>query len=127
MDLEFEVVVHRFRTRTRQTLDELWRPSPAFQRNGDHERVTTARVLVTADGVLIRASVVGSAGIDFLDRGVMDALRAGTRLPRPPASYREVGGLTALWIEFHHNVRRTSIIKVLSPSERPQLLRAANH
>lgn len=126
MDMVFEVVVHSFRARTREQLASLWRPSPAFQRNGDHERVTTARVLVTADGVLARASVVGSAGIDFLDQGVMEALRAGVRLPRPPASYREVEGLTALWIEFHHNVRRTSIIKVLSPSERPQLLRAAN-
>jgi hypothetical protein len=47
MDMEFEVVVHRFRVRTRQKLREQWRPSPAFQRNGDHERVTTARVLLT--------------------------------------------------------------------------------
>jgi TonB family protein len=121
MDMEFEVVVHRFRVRTRQRLREQWRPSPAFQRNGDHERVTTARVLVTPDGVLTRAAVISSAGIDFLDRGVLEALRAGLRLPRPPASYGAVSGLVPLWIEFHHNVRSTPVIKVLSPSERPRL------
>jgi TonB family protein len=123
MDMEFEVRVHRFRVRVRQTLAELWRPSPAFQRNGDHERVTIARVLLTADGVLTRASVIGSAGIDFLDRGVIEALRAGVRLPHPPDAYGRVAGLVPLWIEFHHNVRSTSLIKVLSPSERPRLPR----
>jgi TonB family protein len=127
MDMEFEVVVHRFRVRTRQKLGELWRPSPAFQRNGDHERVTTARVLLTTDGVLARASVIGSAGIDFLDRGVLEALRAGVRLPRPPASYGAVAGLVPLWIEFHHNVRSTSLIRVLSPSERPRLARTEDN
>jgi hypothetical protein len=67
--------------------------------------------------------VISSAGIDFLDRGVLEALRAGLHLPRPPASYGAVSGLVPLWVEFHHNVRSPSIIKVLSPSERPRLAR----
>ena len=70
-----------FQQQARRTIRERWRPSPAFSRAGDKERFTLAKVLLTAQGVLARAQLVSSAGIDFLDEGAMSALAAGLRLP----------------------------------------------
>jgi TonB family protein len=95
-----------FLQRARRAVRARWRPSPAFFRSGDRERVTVARVLLTAQGVLTSASVVASAGIDFLDRGALEALQAGTQLPGPPDDFVPRAGLVPVLIEFHHTVKR---------------------
>jgi outer membrane biosynthesis protein TonB len=84
-----------------------------------------AKVLLTAQGVLARAQLVSSAGIDFLDQGALAALAAGTRLPGPPDDYGAVAGLVPLLVEFRHTVRRPGRpspppdVRVLSPKEQP--------
>jgi TonB family protein len=122
ISLTLELMVAQFREALKKVLRDAWRPSPAFRMSGDRERVTVARLLVTPAGVVNSAQVVSSAGIDFLDRGVLDALRAGRQLPGPPAgAYGKVAGLVPLWIEFHHRVREASDVRVLWPREHPQL------
>jgi TonB family protein len=122
ISLTLELMVAQFREAMKQQLRQWWRPSPAFRLSGDRERVTVARVLLTPAGVVSRAEVVSSAGIDFLDRGALDTLQAGRQFPDPPAgAYGSVAGLVAVWIEFHHRVREPSDVRVLWPRERPQL------
>jgi protein TonB len=114
-----------FKQQARRAIRERWRPSPAFSRAGDKERFTVAKVLLTAQGVLARAQLVSSAGIDFLDEGAMSALAAGMRLPGPPDDYGAVAGLVPLLVEFRHTVRRPGRpspppdVRVLSPKEQP--------
>jgi outer membrane biosynthesis protein TonB len=120
--LTVEENVTTFQQQARRTIRDRWRPSPAFSRAGDHERVTVARVLLTAQGVLARAQVISSAGIDFLDQGAMAALAAGLRLPDPPGEYAHVGGLVPLLVEFRHTVKRPPPdVRVLKPNEQPQV------
>jgi hypothetical protein len=119
--------VTTFQQQTRRAIRERWRPSPAFSRAGDRERITVAKVLLTAQGVLARAQLVSSAGIDFLDTGAMAALAAGLRLPDPPDDYVPVAGLVPLLIEFRHTVRRPGVrapppdVRVLNPKEQPSV------
>jgi outer membrane biosynthesis protein TonB len=115
-----------FQQQARRTIRERWRPSPAFSRAGDKERFTVAKILLTAQGVLARAQLVSSAGIDFLDQGAMTALASGLRLPGPPDDYNAVAGLVPLLVEFRHTVRRPGRpspppdVRVLNPREQPQ-------
>ena len=106
-----------FLQQVRRAVRASWRPSPAFQRAGDHERITLARILLNAQGVLTQASVISSAGIDFLDRGAMLALQNGTRLPGPPGAQVKTGPMPLL-IEFHHTVRKPPDVQVMLPSAR---------
>jgi hypothetical protein len=116
-----------FQQRARRAIRARWRPSPAFSRAGDKERITVAKLLLTAQGVLARAQLVTSAGIDFLDTGAMAALAAGLRLPDPPEDYVAVSGLVPLLVEFRHTVRRPGApapppdVRVLNPKEQPQI------
>jgi hypothetical protein len=110
----FDLSPLRFMTATRQVVLDRWRPSRAFRQVGDRDRVTAVRLLLKRDGGVVHISPVASAGIDFLDAGVLEALKPGDRLPAPPESLvRSPGALIPIWIEFQHRVGSPGDVRVL--------------
>jgi TonB family protein len=109
----FDLSPLRFGTAVRQVLLERWRPSRAFARVGDQQRITALRVLIRRDGEVVQINPVASAGIDFLDASALKAIKPGDRLPPLPDAFpRLPGGLIALWVEFQHRVGAPSDIRV---------------
>jgi TonB family protein len=116
--LHLDVATFHFQAQAQRIILEGWRGSPAFNRAGDHARITLARMLLTKDGQLVRALVLGSAGIDFLDEGVLKALPPDLKLPVPPPAYIRHPGLVPVDVEFIHNVHIPSGVRVLRPLPR---------
>jgi TonB family protein len=61
----------------------------APENGGDKSAVPEARIVVARDGGIISAELVGPSGETFLDKSVIRALRAVTKLPPFPASARD--------------------------------------
>jgi TonB family protein len=116
--LQLDVATFHFQAQAQRIILEGWRGSPAFNRAGDHARITLVRMLLTKDGQLVRALVLGSAGIDFLDEGVLKALPPDLKLPVPPPAYIRHPGLVPVDVEFIHNVHIPSGVRVLRPLPR---------
>jgi hypothetical protein len=65
----------------------------------------------------VKALLQGSAGIEFLDEGVMKALPPGLRFPPPPPAFVRHPGLIPVDVEFVHNVRGSNGIRMVGPRE----------
>jgi TonB family protein len=112
-----DVSTFHFRSQVQRTIMERWRGSPAFNRAGDRPRITLARMLLTREGVLVKALLLASAGIDFLDEGVLKVLSPGLQFPPPPPALVKHPGLIPVDLEFTHNVRGFDGIRMVGPHE----------
>jgi protein TonB len=110
---ELDMVDAAYRADLSKALLAEWHPSRAFRVFSGADRMTTVRVLLTFEGVLVHAAVLASSGLDVLDQNVLATLRQGLRLPRPPPTLGEVAGLVPLRLVFMHNVRGANDVKVV--------------
>jgi hypothetical protein len=109
-----DVGLYRFANDLHHAIADKWRPSKAFQITAEFERVTIARLLVSKDGSLVSTTVMSSAGIDFLDGGVVAALKPGIRLPQPPKAFMSGPGPATVFVSFLH---RAGEVRVRRPQE----------
>jgi TonB family protein len=102
----------RFGNALHRAIASEWRPSRAFLLQVDRERTTTVKLELSPQGTIVKTSVISSAGIDFLDRGALAALKPGTRLAEPPPAF--VRQPRPLFVEFQHHL---GDLRVLRPRE----------
>jgi TonB family protein len=110
---ELDMAEAAYRADLSRAVREQWRPSPAYRVFSGIDRMTTVRVVLTFDGVLVHASVLSSSGMEILDRTVLAALKQGLHLPRPPAALGEEAGLVPLRLVFLHSVRGANDVRVI--------------
>jgi TonB family protein len=115
---ELDMAEAAYRADLSRAVREQWRPSPAYRIFSGVDRMTTVRVLLTFDGVVVHAAVLSSSGLDLLDQTVLAALKQGMHLPRPPATLGEVAGLVPLRLVFLHSVRGANEVKVMREATR---------
>jgi TonB family protein len=116
---ELDMAEAAYRADLSRVLREQWRPSPAFRVFSGTDRMTTVRVLLTFDGVLVHAAVLASSGLEVLDRTVLAALKHGLHLPPPPPALGEVAGLVPLRLVFMHSVRGANDVRVMRETSTP--------
>jgi TonB family protein len=92
----------RFANQLHRTIAEEWQPGRAFQASGDHERVSVVLLTVDRHGTLVQASIVQSAGIDFLDRNAVGWARPGLVLPAPPPNFLRGHERVPIYVVFAH-------------------------
>lgn len=112
-----DVSLNSFLRDASRAMHEHWRPSMAFQRVGDHDRLSIARLYLSPEGKLVRAEIKEPSGMDLLDRNVMEALTPGLAFPPPPSRYPSQNGLHVLEVEFHHRVRKPAMVAVSPPTD----------
>ena len=83
-----DVGLFRFANKLHHAIAQHWRPSHAFASTSEVERKTVVRLMLDRQGALVEASVVASAGIDFLDSGAVGWAKPGIKFPppRPPSA-----------------------------------------
>ena len=108
LDLELA----RFKSDVKRMVGATWRPRGRLYI--DQDRLTVVRALVSAEGVVSHATVETSSGSTFLDGSALQAITAGMRLPRPPASLGQVAGMIPLRIAFMHRFRGEHDLQVLA-------------
>jgi TonB family protein len=113
--LFLDVGMFRFARDIHRAISEIWRPSQAYRASEGMERTTILKLTLGRDGTLSAVDKVSSAGIDFLDRNALDAVRPGMRLPPPPTSYTASAGGTFMFVAFQHHLGE---VHVLRPRER---------
>ena len=109
-----DVGLFRFAADIRRVISEMWHPSRAFGTTATEERKTVVRLLLKADGTLVSAEVVGSAGVDFLDANALTAVRPGAHLPVPPRAFMRQPGPANVFVAFLH---QAGDVRVLKPRE----------
>jgi hypothetical protein len=72
------------------------------------------RLMLDRQGALVNASVVASAGIDFLDSGAIGWAKPGIRFPPPPPAFGKSEGPVPVFVAFLH---REGQPRVLKPKE----------
>jgi TonB family protein len=92
----------RFANHLHRTIAEEWHPGRAFQSSGDHERVSVVQLTLDRRGTLVAASVLQSAGIDFLDQNALGWARLGMVLPAPPANFMQGRDRVPVYVAFAH-------------------------
>ena len=55
--------------------------------------------------------MINSAGIDFLDRNVLEAVKPGMRLPPPPPGYANSPGGTFMFVAFQHHLGEVHVLR----------------
>jgi outer membrane biosynthesis protein TonB len=112
-EFHLDVGMFRFADELRGAIGQVWRPSKAFQASAEFERVTIVRMMVNRDGSLVNATVMQSAGIDFLDSNALEPLKPGLRFPPPPPGFGN-GPQAAVFVGFAH---RAGQVRMLLPKE----------
>jgi TonB family protein len=113
--MTMEIGVFRFAREIRNAIADVWRPSLAYRASDPMERTTLVKLTVGRDGALSQVNVINSAGLDFLDRNVIEAVKPGMRLPPPPPGYANSPGGAFMFVAFHHHLAE---VHVLRPKER---------
>jgi protein TonB len=82
-----------FFQRVKHAVEQYWHPDRAFAEHdpeghvyGYRDRETVIRVVLDAEGSLVRAYVVEPSGADFLDDEARGAIRQAAPFPNPPQS-----------------------------------------
>lgn len=92
----------RFANQLHRTIAEEWVPGRAFMISGDKERVSVVQLILNRNGSLVQASVVQSAGIDFLDKNALAWTRPGLQLPAPPGNFMRGSVRVPIYVAFAH-------------------------
>jgi TonB family protein len=99
----------RFANQLHRSIAETWQPGRAFMASGDRERVTVVLLMMDRQGVLASASIVQSAGIDFLDKNAVAWARPGMTLPAPPANFMRGHERVPVYVAFGHMSGRLAV------------------
>jgi TonB family protein len=113
--MNFDLGTFRFAREINKAIADVWRPSLAYRAADPLERTTLVKLTVGRDGSLAQVNMINSAGIDFLDRNVLEAVKPGMRLPPPPPGYANSPGGTFMFVAFQHHLGE---VHVLRPKER---------
>jgi TonB family protein len=109
-----DVGMFRFSAEIRKAIEARWRPSRAFARTAESEKQTTVKLLLTRDGKLMSGTVVGPAGLDFLDENALAWAQPGIQFPAPPPVFTRQAGPAQVLVAFLH---RAGEVRVLRPQE----------
>jgi protein TonB len=109
MSLDLELA--RFRSDVKRMVGATWRPRGRLYI--DQDRTTVVKALLSREGVVTHATVETTSGSTFLDGSALQAVTAGMRLPRPPASLGEVAGLVPVRLAFLHRFRGEHDVQVV--------------
>lgn len=113
-EFHLDVGMFRFADELRRAIEQIWKPSKAFQASAEIERTTIVRMMVSRDGSLLSTTVMQSSGIDFLDKGALAPLEPGLRFPPPPPGFGQGAGPAAVFVGFAH---RAGQVRMLRPRE----------
>ena len=113
--MNFDLGTFRFAREINKAIADVWRPSLAYKASDPIERTTLVKLTVGRDGTLAQVNMLSSAGIDFLDRNVTEAIKPGLRLPPPPPGYANSPGGAFLFVAFQHHLGE---VEVRRPKER---------
>ena len=113
-ELSLDVGMFAFAAKIRAVVAELWRPSVAFSRTSEEERITLVRLMLSREGKLLETQLVQTAGIDFLDKAAREAVPLGTNLPVPPPAFTRQPGPAQVLIAFRH---KQGVVGILMPRE----------
>jgi outer membrane biosynthesis protein TonB len=106
-----DVGLFRFASQLHHAIAERWRPSAAFAATSEVERKTVVRLMLDRQGALVEASVVASAGVDFLDSGALEWAKPGIRFPPPPPAFGKSEGPVPIFVAFLHRAGQPRLLK----------------
>jgi TonB family protein len=97
-----DVGLFRFANQLHRLIADEWQPGRAFQSSGDRERVSVVQLTLDRRGTLVGATIVQSAGIDFLDRNALGWTRPGMTLAPPPPNFMRGHDRVPVYVAFGH-------------------------
>jgi TonB family protein len=101
----------RFKSDVKRMVGATWRPRGRLY--VDQDRITVVKAMLSKEGVVAQVTIESPSGNTFIDGSALSAVTTGMKLPRPPGSVSEVGGLIPLRIAFLHRFRGEHDLQVL--------------